>query len=143
MSWKVPSKGVIEFDFVSLRKPSPDLEPLPDDAFFTYCHRYLHVFPCIQIYIRFLRELESFLRYKFYICVYIYTCVSWSRTLPKDVFFAYSHRYAYIFTCIYTISEKTMFFSDMNRIYVYIYTFVCPISMWVYTHTANGMYMYI
>ena len=48
MSWKVPEKGVLEFDFVSLRKPGADEEPLSDEDFFAYCQK----------------ELASFLKYE-------------------------------------------------------------------------------
>ena len=43
MSWKVPEQGVIEFDFVSLKKPGPECTPLPDADFFDYCNRHLNL----------------------------------------------------------------------------------------------------
>jgi hypothetical protein len=48
MSWKVPDRGVIELDFVNLKKPGADQEPLSDEDFFAFCKK----------------ELASFLKYE-------------------------------------------------------------------------------
>ena len=44
MSWKVPEKGVIEFDFVHLKKPTCEDKPLTDEEFFSYCKKHLEPF---------------------------------------------------------------------------------------------------
>ena len=44
MSWKVPDRGTIEFDFVSLLKPKADEVPWSDQDFFARCVRELEHF---------------------------------------------------------------------------------------------------
>jgi hypothetical protein len=41
MSWKVPNRGTLEFDFVCLRKPTDKEVPLSDEIFFSLCLREL------------------------------------------------------------------------------------------------------
>jgi len=41
MSWKVPHRGTLEFDFVSLRKPTDTEEPWTQEKFFSQCLREL------------------------------------------------------------------------------------------------------
>ena len=41
MSWKVPNRGTLEFDFVCLRKPTDKEVPLSNEIFFSQCHREL------------------------------------------------------------------------------------------------------